>query len=179
MAGLLQPSQGDVYTASQATLLGVNGALSKAVSGNRNITIGGLAMGMSRAEVENIRQGVIEFADLAEFIDLPMGTYSAGMQARLRFSIAAARQHEILLVDETLSTGDTEFRERSQAKIRELANSAGTVFLVAHSQTMIREVCNRAIWLDQGVIKLDGDTAEVLDAYEADIQEKKAAKEAG
>ncbi|MEY4900869.1 MAG: hypothetical protein RI895_1291 [Actinomycetota bacterium] len=179
IAGLLQPSQGDVYTASQATLLGVNGALNKAVSGNRNITIGGLAMGMSRAEVENIRPGIIEFADLAEFIDLPMGTYSAGMQARLRFSIAAARQHEILLVDETLSTGDTEFKERSQAKIRELANSAGTVFLVAHSPTMIREVCNRAIWLDQGVIKLDGDTAEVLDAYEADIQAKKAAKEAG
>jgi len=108
-----------------------------------------------------------------------MGTYSTGMQARLRFSIAAARQHEILLVDETLSTGDTEFNERSQARIRELANSAGTVFLVAHSQTMIREVCNRAIWLDQGVIKLDGETAEVLDAYDADIKEKKAAKEAG
>ena len=99
IAGLLQPSQGDVYTASQATLLGVNGALNKAVSGNRNITIGGLAMGMSRAEVEGIRPGVIEFSDLAEFIDLPMGTYSTGMQARLRFSIAAARQHEILLVD--------------------------------------------------------------------------------
>jgi teichoic acid transport system ATP-binding protein len=179
IAGLLQPSQGDVYTASRATLLGVKGALNKSVSGNRNITIGGLAMGMSRAEVEAMRADVIEFADLAEFIDMPMGTYSTGMQARLRFSIAAARQHEILLVDETLSTGDTEFRARSQAKIRELADSAGTVFLVAHSQTMIREVCNRAIWLDKGVIKLDGKTDEVLDAYDADIQEKKVAKEAG
>ena len=179
IAGLLQPSQGDVYTASRATLLGVKGALNKSVSGNRNITIGGLAMGMSRAEVEAMRPEVIEFADLTEFINMPMGTYSTGMQARLRFSIAAARQHEILLVDETLSTGDAEFRARSQAKIRELANSAGTVFLVAHSQTMIREVCNRAIWLDKGVIKLDGETAEVLDAYDADIQEKKEAKEAG
>jgi teichoic acid transport system ATP-binding protein len=179
VAGLLQPSQGDVYTASQATLLGVKGALNKAVSGNRNITIGGLAMGMSRAEVEAMRAGVIEFADLAEFIDLPMGTYSSGMQARLRFSIAAARQHEILLVDETLSTGDTEFRTRSQAKIRELASSAGTVFLVAHSQTMIREVCNRAIWMDKGFIKMDGETEAVLAAYETDIAEKKAAKEAG
>ena len=179
IAGLLQPSQGDVYTASRATLLGVNGALNKAVSGNRNITIGGLAMGMTRADVQAIRAEVIEFADLAEFIDLPMGTYSSGMQARLRFSIAAARQHEILLVDEILSTGDTEFRARSQAKIRELTNSAGTVFLVAHSQTMIREVCNRAIWIDKGVIKLDGETETVLAAYEADIKEKKTAKEAG
>ena len=95
----------------------------------------------------------------------------------LRFSIAAARQHEILLVDETLSTGDTEFRARSQAKIRELSGAAGTVFVVAHGHAMIREVCNRAIWMDKGVIKMDGETNAVLDAYEADVAEKKAAKE--
>jgi teichoic acid transport system ATP-binding protein len=178
IAGLLQPSTGDVYTASQATLLGVRGALNKSISGNRNITLGGLAMGMSRGEVEAIRQQVIEFADMEEFIDMPMGTYSSGMQARLRFSIAAARQHEILLVDETLSTGDTEFRARSQAKIRELSCAAGTVFVVAHGHTILREVCNRAIWMDKGVIKMDGETSVVLDAYEADIAEKKAAKEA-
>jgi teichoic acid transport system ATP-binding protein len=178
IAGLLQPSTGDVYTASQATLLGVRGALNKSISGNRNITLGGLAMGMSREEVEAIRQQVIDFADMEDFIDMPMGTYSSGMQARLRFSIAAARQHEILLVDETLSTGDTEFRSRSQAKIRELSGAAGTVFVVAHGHTIIREVCNRAIWMDKGVIKMDGDTNVVLDAYESDIAEKKAAKEA-
>jgi teichoic acid transport system ATP-binding protein len=178
VAGLLQPSSGDVYTASQATLLGVSGALNKAISGNRNITLGGLAMGMSREEVEAIRQQVIDFADIEEFIDMPMGTYSSGMQARLRFSIAAARQHEILLVDETLSTGDTEFRARSQAKIRELSGAAGTVFVVAHGHAMIREVCNRSIWMDKGVIKMDGETNAVLDAYEADVAEKKAAKEA-
>ena len=83
-----------------------------------------------------------------------------------------------MLVDETLSTGDTEFRARSQAKIRELSRAAGTVFVVAHGQAIIREVCNRAIWMDKGVIKLDGETNAVLDAYEADIAEKKAAKEA-
>ncbi len=179
IAGLLQPSSGDVYTASQATLLGVSGALNKSISGNRNITLGGLAMGMSIEEVEEMRPKVIEFADMEEFIDMPMGTYSSGMQARLRFSIAAARQHEILLVDETLSTGDTEFRARSQAKIRELSGAAGTVFLVAHGHTMIREVCNRAIWMEKGQIVMDGDTNTVLDAYEADIAAKKAAKEAG
>jgi teichoic acid transport system ATP-binding protein len=178
IAGLLQPSKGDVYTASQATLLGVRGALNQAVSGNRNITLGGLAMGMSREEVEAIRQQVIDFAEMEEFIEMPMGTYSSGMQARLRFSIAAARQHEILLVDETLSTGDTEFRARSQAKIRELSGAAGTVFVVAHGHTIIREVCNRAIWMDKGIIKMDGETNHVLDAYESDIAEKKAAKEA-
>lgn len=178
VAGLLKPSSGDVYTASQATLLGVGGALNKSISGNRNITLGGLAMGMNRQEVDAIRQDVIDFADIEDFIDMPMGTYSSGMQARLRFSIAAARQHEILLVDETLSTGDTEFRSRSQAKIRELSGSAGTVFLVAHGHTMIRDVCNRAIWMEKGQIVMDGDTNEVLDAYEADVAAKKAAREA-
>jgi len=95
------------------------------------------------------------------------------MQARLRFAIAASRQHEILLVDEALSTGDTEFRRRSQARIRELSGHAGTVFLVAHGHGMIREVCNRSIWLDKGVIKMTGPTDEVLAAYEADMEGKK------
>jgi teichoic acid transport system ATP-binding protein len=178
IAGLIKPSSGDVYTASQATLLGVGGALNKTISGNRNITLGGLAMGLSRIEVEELRQEVIEFADLEESIELPMGTYSSGMQARLRFAIAAARQHEILLVDETLSTGDSEFRARSQAKIRELSEAAGTVFVVAHGSAIIKEVCSRAIWMDKGVIKMDGETDAVLAAYETDVAEKKAAKEA-
>ena len=170
VAGLITPAEGNVYTSSTATLLGVGAALNKAVSGNRNITLGGLAMGLSRDEVEALRPRIIEFADIGDAIDLPMGTYSSGMAARLRFAIAAARQHEILLVDEALNTGDTEFRRRSQARIRELADSAGTVFVVAHGHTMIREVCNRAIWMDKGVIKLDGPTDEVLNAYEADIE---------
>ena len=177
VAGLLQPSSGDVYTSSQATLLGVGGALNKSISGNRNITLGGLAMGLSKAEVESLRQEVIDFADIEEFIDMPMGTYSSGMQARLRFAIASVRQHEILLVDETLSTGDSEFRTRSQAKIQELSEAAGTVFVVAHGHGIIREVCNRAIWMDKGVIKMDGPTEAVLTAYDDDIAAKKSEKD--
>ena len=106
-------------------------------------------------------------------LEMPMGTYSSGMQARLRFSIAASRSHDIMLVDEALSTGDTEFRRRSQDKIRELAGNAGTVFLVTHGHNMIREVCNRAIWMDKGSIKMDGNVEEVLAAYEQDIESKK------
>ena len=177
VAGLLQPSSGDVYTSSQATLLGVGGALNKSISGNRNISLGGLAMGLSKAEVESLRQEVIDFADIEEFIDMPMGTYSSGMQARLRFSIASVRRHEILLVDETLSTGDSEFRTRSQVKIQELSESAGTVFVVAHGHGIIRDVCNRAIWMDKGVIKMDGPTEAVLTAYDDDIAAKKSEKD--
>ncbi len=173
IAGLQKLASGDIYTSSQATLLGVGAALNKSVSGNRNITLGGLAMGLSRDEIEERRQSIIDFAGIPDAIDLPMGTYSSGMQARLRFAIAASRQHEILLVDEALSTGDTEFRRRSQARIRELSGHAGTVFLVAHGHGMIREVCNRSIWLDKGIIKMTGPTDEVLAAYEADMEGKK------
>ncbi len=172
IAGLQQPSQGDVYTSSRASLLGVGAALNKSITGNRNITLGGLAMGMTRSQIEELRPSIVEFAGIGEFIDMPMGTYSSGMQARLRFAIAAARQHEILLVDEALSTGDTEFRRRSQAKIREMASHAGTVFLVAHGHNMIREVCNRAVWMEKGQVVLQGNTQEVLDAYEADMEEQ-------
>jgi teichoic acid transport system ATP-binding protein len=173
VAGLLKPTSGSIYTASQASLLGVGAALNKSVSGQRNITLGGLAMGMSRDEVERLRPEILKFADLDEFIEMPMGTYSSGMQARLRFAIATARTHEILLVDEALNTGDTEFRRKAQAKIRELTQAAGTVFVVAHGHTMIKEMCNRAIWMDKGTIKLDGPTDEVLAAYEADIEQRR------
>lgn len=170
VAGLLRPSEGDVYTSAPATLLGVGAALNKALSGNRNITLGGLAMGLRRDDIERLRPGIIEFSGLGEAIDLPMGTYSSGMKARLRFAIAAAREHDILLVDEALSTGDTEFRRRSQARIRELSANAGTVFIVAHGHGMIRELCNRSIWMDKGVIRMVGDTEDVVSAYEADMQ---------
>ena len=173
IAGLQKPTEGDVYTSSRATLLGVGAALNRAVSGNRNITLGGLAMGLRREEIDDMREDIIEFSGLRDSIDLPMGTYSSGMQARLRFAIAASRQHEILLVDEALGTGDTEFRRRSQAKIRDLSSNAGTVFIVAHGHGMIREICNRAMWMDKGIIRMSGDTNEVLAAYEADMEQQK------
>lgn len=173
VAGLQKLESGEIYTAGRASLLGVRAALNKSISGDRNITLGGLAMGMTREEIDERRQSIIEFAELEDYIDMPMGTYSSGMQARLRFSIAASRSHDIMLVDEALSTGDTEFRRRSQEKIRELAGNAGTVFLVTHGHAMIREVCNRAIWMDKGSIKMDGDVEEVLAAYEQDIELKK------
>ena len=173
IAGLQRLQSGEIYTAGRASLLGVRAALNKSISGQRNITLGGLAMGMSREGINVSGDSIIEFADLEEFIEMPMGTYSSGMQARLRFAIAASRSHDIMLVDEALSTGDTEFRRRSQEKIRELAGHAGTVFLVTHGHAMIKEVCNRAIWMDKGSIKMDGSVENVLAAYDADIEAKK------
>ena len=118
IAGLLPPSQGKVYTDGQPTLLGVNAALMNDLTGERNVVLGCLAGGMTRAEVAERYDDIVAFSgvnDNGDFISLPMRTYSSGMSARLRFSIAAAKTHDVLLVDEALSTGDAEFRRRSEA----------------------------------------------------------------
>jgi teichoic acid transport system ATP-binding protein len=166
VAGLLPPHRGTVYTGSQPALLGVNAALMNDLSGERNIELGCLALGMTRREIKAKRDEIAEFAGLGDFLSLPMRTYSSGMAARLRFAIAAAQTPDVLLIDEALATGDAEFRQRSEQRIRELREQAGTVFLVSHSLSVVRETCNRAIWLDQGQVVMDGPAETVLDAYE-------------
>lgn len=170
IAGLLPAESGAIYTSAQPSLLGVNAALVPSLTGTRNIELGSLAMGLSPAEAAARRDAIIDFAGIGEFVSFPMNTYSSGMSARLRFAIAASVTHEILLIDEALATGDAEFQRKSQERILELREQAGTVFLVTHSASIVRETCNRAVWLDQGIIRMDGATDEVVDAYEADIR---------
>lgn len=167
ITGLTPPSEGSVFAASRPNLLGVGAALINDLSGDKNITLGGLALGYSRQEVEELRKEIIKFAELEEFIDLPMRTYSSGMSARLKFAIAASKQHDILIVDEALAVGDARFRKRSEAKIREIRENAGTIFHVSHSMNSILDTCNRVIWLNKGVLEMDGEAKTVVDAYKA------------
>ena len=170
VAGLLPISKGTVYTSAQPSLLGVNAALIPQLTGERNIELGSLAMGLTPSEAAERRDAIVEFAGIGDFVSLPMSTYSSGMGARLRFAIAASVSHEILMIDEALATGDAEFQRKSEARIRELRDQAGTVFLVTHSASIIRETCNRAIWLEQGRIVMDGGVEEVVNAYEDDVK---------
>lgn len=165
LVGLTPPSRGAVYASSRPNLLGVGAALMPDLSGDKNITLGGLALGFTRNEIESLREEIIAFAELEDFIDLPMRTYSSGMSARLKFAIAAAKQHDILIVDEALAVGDARFHRRSEAKIRAIRENAGTVFHVSHSMKSIKDTCNRALWINQGKLELDGEPAEVIDAY--------------
>jgi teichoic acid transport system ATP-binding protein len=155
-----------VYTTCEASLLGVNAALLDDLTGERNVVLGCLAMGMTKKQIRERYQGIVEFSGVGEFINLPMKTYSSGMGSRLRFAIAAAKSHEILLIDEALATGDAEFRVRSHARIDELRAQAGTVFLVAHDLEEVEDTCNRVIWIDQGRIAQQGeDVVGIIDAY--------------
>jgi teichoic acid transport system ATP-binding protein len=166
IAGLLPPHRGGVYTDGQPSLLGVSAALMRELTGERNIVLGCLAMGLTPQETREKYDEIVKFADLKPgFIQYPMRTYSSGMGARLRFAIAAARTHDVLLIDEALATGDAKFKRRSKAKIEELRKDAGAVFLVAHNLDVIEETCNRVIWLDDGQIRMDGSPKAVISAY--------------
>ncbi|WP_084079566.1 ABC transporter ATP-binding protein [Demequina sp. NBRC 110057] len=165
ISGLIAPAEGRVFASSRPALLGVNAALIPRLSGEKNVLLGGLALGMTPAEINDKFDEIVGFADLEEFIDLPMKNYSSGMSSRLRFSIAMSRDHQILLVDEALAVGDKEFRAKSEARIRAMREEAGTVFLVSHSMKSILDTCNRVIWIDHGELKMDGDPREVVAAY--------------
>ncbi|WP_069773245.1 ABC transporter ATP-binding protein [Streptomyces sp. LUP30] len=179
IAGLQPVENGKIYTDGQPSLLGVNAALMGDLTGERNVYLGGLAMGMTPAEIKARYQEIVDFSGINEkgdFISLPMRTYSSGMGSRLRFSIAAAKDHDVLLIDEALSTGDARFQARSAERIQEMRQHAGTVFLVSHSNAAIRDTCDRVLWLERGELRMDGPTEEVLEAYEEFTSGKKKAK---
>ncbi len=166
IAGLLPPEQGNVYTTGEASLLGVNAALLDDLTGERNVILGCLAMGMSKQEAKDKYQQIVDFSGVGDFIDLPMKTYSSGMGSRLRFAIAASKSHDVLLVDEALATGDAEFRVKSHARIQELREQAGTVFLVAHNLEEVELTCNRVIWMERGQMVMEGDdVVGIIDQY--------------
>ena len=168
IAGVQPMASGRVLVSEQAQLLAVNAALDPKLSGRRNVYLGGLAMGLSRASIDERLVEVIEFSEIADAIDRPMRTYSSGMKARLAFSIATMTNPSILLIDEALAVGDKRFRRKSLERIRSLRDDAGTVVMVTHNLQEIRNTCSRAIWLEDGRIVLDGPADAVVDAYEAD-----------
>ena len=169
ISGLTPLDGGKIFATSRPSFLGVGAAMLKELSGEKNIILGGLAMGFSRAEIKEKLDQIIEFSGLKDFIELPMRTYSSGMTERLKFSIAASREHDILIIDEALAVGDSKFRKRSEARMKELAKNAGCVFLVSHSLKSILDTCNRAIWLDEGVLRAEGTAYEVCQAYADEV----------
>jgi teichoic acid transport system ATP-binding protein len=169
MAGLLPVDGGRILAHSQPSLLGVGAVLQPRLSGRRNIVIGTLALGMSKQEAEAAVDEITEFAGLEDSIDLPMRTYSSGMRARLQFAIATSVKPEILMIDEALAVGDEVFKRRSDERIRELQDAAGTIFIVSHGLEGIVDTCTRVIWLEKGQLVADGDPRTVVDRYRTDM----------
>ena len=170
MSGLVPIASGDVLVRSRPTLLGVGAALRPPLSGRMNMIIGGLALGMSKRDVDDRLDDMIEFSGLRESIDLPMNTYSSGMKARLAFTIATDQVPEILMVDEALAVGDATFAAKSSERIEEIRSRAGAVILVSHNMTEIRSSCDRVYWLEQGEVRAEGSPDDVVEAYQAWIK---------
>jgi teichoic acid transport system ATP-binding protein len=176
IAGLIPATSGSVWLSGEPSLLGVNAVLLGDLTGERNIMIGGQALGLSQKEVRARFDDIVEFSGIGDFVYLPMKAYSSGMGARLRFAISTARTPDILMVDEALATGDADFKVRSMERIAEIRQSAGTVFVVSHSNNTIKEMCTRALWMDKGRLVADGPAAEVVAEYQKTFpQTKKSA----
>jgi teichoic acid transport system ATP-binding protein len=176
MAGILPPTSGSIEVWGRAsTLLALGVGFNKNLSGRENIILGGLAAGLSRREVEERADEVAEWTELGDFIDMPMRTYSSGMSARVEFSVAVHMKPDILMIDEALSTGDAHFREKANAKMAELRDSARAMFLVSHGLGSIKAMCNEAIWLDRGKLMMRGEPAKVVNAYMKFVKVKKSA----
>jgi teichoic acid transport system ATP-binding protein len=165
IAGLQPATKGRVFATSFPVLLGVDAALEPDVSGYNNVYLGGTAMGFSRREVDERVDEILETAGLTEFADMPLRTYSSGMKARLRFTIATYVAPDILLIDEALGVGDEEFREQSEERIHDLIDRSGTVFVVSHKADAIKSICTRVLWLHHGRLVADGDPSEIVKDY--------------
>ena len=175
VAGLLPPTRGRVFVKGEPALLGVNAALMPQLSGERNIQIGGLSLGLTAAEVKERTPDVAAFAELGDFLYLPMNAYSSGMASRLRFAISTIKTPDILMIDEALATGDASFRKKSTARIEKIRESAGTIFFVSHSLGSVRAMCTRVLWIDKGLLVMDGGVDEVCDAYHEFVQKRQGA----
>ena len=176
MAGILPPTSGSIEVWGKAsTLLALGVGFNQSLSGRENIILGGLAAGLSRKDVEARVDEVAEWTELGDFIEMPMRTYSSGMSARVGFSVAVHMKPDILMIDEALSTGDAHFREKANAKMTELRESARAMFLVSHGLGSIKEMCSEAIWLDKGKLMMHGEPREVVRAYMRFVKVKRSA----
>ena len=167
IAGILPPTTGRITVDGKiSTLLALGVGFNPSLSGRDNIILGGLAAGMTRAEIEAQTDAIAEFADLPEgFIDMPVRTYSAGMYGRVAFSVAVNLTPDILLLDEALSAGDAAFKEKSFERMRELCKQASTILIVSHALASINELCDTAIWINKGKLVASGKPSEITDQY--------------
>jgi len=166
ISGIIPPTKGKVEVyGSVSTLLALGVGFNPTMTGRSNVYLGGLAAGMSRAEIDSRFDAIAEFAELGDAIDAPMRTYSSGMYARLAFSVAATVEPDILIIDEALSTGDARFKEKSLNRIKELRSADRALILVSHALGTIEEICNEVLWLDKGKVMMRGKPDVVIAAY--------------
>jgi ABC-type polysaccharide/polyol phosphate transport system ATPase subunit len=166
IAGILPPTSGRIEVRGKvSTLLALGVGFNGSMSGQENVLLGGLAAGYTRQEIAQKYEEIADFAELGDFMEMPMKTYSSGMFSRLAFAVAVHMEPDILLVDEALSAGDAKFKEKAAEKMKSLVAEARTMFLVSHALGSVTDLCNDAIWMNRGEVMMRGEPADVVKEY--------------
>jgi ABC-2 type transport system ATP-binding protein len=166
LAGILFPERGKVtVTGRLSALLELGAGFHPELSGRENVYLNGAILGMGRKEIRGRLDEIVDFAGLADFIDSPVKNYSSGMTVRLGFAIAANVDPEVLLIDEVLAVGDASFQRKCAEKIEEFRSSGRTIVLVSHATGQVEQLCEHALWLERGAVRMIGDAVEVVNAY--------------
>lgn len=167
LAGIFSPDSGSIDLHGHSiSLLSIGVGFIREMTGRENITLSGMLLGFTEEQVKAKEQEIIDFAEIGEFIDMPVRTYSSGMYSKLAFSITAILETDIMLIDEVLSVGDQKFKKKSYEKMKSLiSNKERTVVIVSHSLDTLKQLCDTVMWMHEGQIKRIGDPEEVLDEY--------------
>ncbi|OQW95687.1 MAG: ABC transporter [Beggiatoa sp. IS2] len=166
MAGITKPDKGHfINYGYQVSLLSLRLGFIHYLSGRENAILSGMLMGLRKREVEDKMEAIIAFSELSHFIDQPIATYSSGMVARLAFSVAFQAEPDVLLIDEVWGVGDAEFSQKSAKVMQEKMNSGKTTVFVSHQASLIKQLCNHVVWIEDGISRAYGDTTNVLNEY--------------
>jgi lipopolysaccharide transport system ATP-binding protein len=160
------PSKGEAQiTGEVGSLIDISLGINPEATGRENVFIRGQLLGLTKQQIATKYQEIVDFAELGDFMEMPVRTYSSGMHLRLAFAVSTVVRPEILLMDEWLSVGDADFQQKAEQRLRSLVSETKILAIATHSRALVEAVCNRAIWLEHGQIKMDGPIAEVVPAY--------------
>ncbi len=166
MAGIYKPSRGEVITKGHlAAVIELGAGFNNELTGRENIELYGAIMGIGRRRLKQSFDSIVEFAEIGEYIDVPVKFYSSGMYARLAFSVALCVEPDILLIDEVLSVGDQRFKDKCTQRLQAFLNGGGTLVTASHNLGVVRELCSRAVWIEHGKVRSQGALGEVIDSY--------------
>lgn len=167
VAGIMRPTQGEIRVAgSIAPLIEINGGFDRTLTARENIFLAGAMHGHTRKYMESRFEEIVDFAELWQFVDVPVASYSSGMLSRLGFAIATLSNADLLIADEVLAVGDARFRKKCQEKMQAIREQGTAILFVSHSAAQVQQVCRQALWLEKGCVKMIGSAQEVCREYE-------------
>lgn len=180
ICGTLNPTEGQIVIEGRiAALLELGSGFNMDFTGKENVYLNAAVLGLSKKEIDEKYQDIVDFADIKDFMDQPVKTYSSGMIARLAFSVAVQVNPDILVVDEALSVGDMAFQEKSFTKMKEIRDTGTSILFVSHSLSAVRNFCDTAIWIEKGQIRMIGERLDVCDAYQQETEGKNSRHKPG